>query len=53
MPRSAETFRHGLKVHMSESGTIMVRDQADTLCRLIGNHFGSSTISGGTAGHAA
>ncbi len=36
---------------MIDSGTTIVRDQALTAYRLIGNQFGSSTSSGGTAGH--
>jgi len=42
-----------LNAHISDSGTIIVRDQADTPERLAGNRSGSRTISGGTAGQAA
>ena len=52
MPRPDGRRRSGLKDHISESGTIIVRDQADTRDRFTGNHVGNSTASGGTAGQA-
>ena len=52
IPRACGIRRSGLKAHISDSGTIIVRDQADTRLRLTGNQSGSSTISGGTAGQA-
>jgi hypothetical protein len=52
MPWPDGTRRSGLKDHISDSGTIIVRDQADTRDRFTGNHVGNSTASGGTAGQA-
>ena len=53
IPCSGAISRTGLNAHISDRGTIIVRDQADTRCRLTGNQSGSSTISGGTAGQWA
>jgi hypothetical protein len=39
-----------LREHSTNSGTITVRDQYDTLSRWNGNHFGSSMISTGIYG---
>ena len=52
MSRPAGTWRSGLKAHISDSGTIIVRDQADTRERFTGNQPGNRTASGGTAGQA-
>ena len=38
---------------MIDSGTMIVRDQALTLYRLIGAQRGSNTASGGTAGQCS
>ena len=41
-----------LREHSTNSGTITVRDQYDTLSRWNGNHFGSRVISTGICGTA-
>ena len=43
----------GLKSQINDSGTIIVRDHAETRWRLTGNQSGRRTISGGTAGQSA
>jgi hypothetical protein len=51
MHASGGVLRTGLNRDMIDSGTTIVRVQADIALRLNPSHEGSSVISGGTLGH--
>ena len=53
IPRSGSIRRTGLKCDMIESGTTIVRVQADIALRLKLSREGMRTSSGGTLGHSS
>ena len=53
MPSSAGSDRTGLKYAMIDSGTTIVRVQADIALKLKPNRDGIRTSSGGTHGHSS
>ncbi len=53
MPSRGSSSVTGRQADMIDNGTMIVRDQELTRYKLIGNHRGKSSASGGTAGHSA